>query len=243
MTWANRAKLIVGLIVVLALIVVFFVIFTQRNSQVISTSASIEAEEYKIGTDYAGNVIDQYVNVGDTVKKGEPLFTIKSLSVLQDVSVGLLSYNSASYSVTKDGTMTFRATVPGKISAIDTKAGGFVSAGADLATIDRSDSLYVEGDYMLSPRDYERIRTGAKVDLTLPNQTTISGKVKQVNVQTTNGDAQTAIQVSSKYLVQGAYSGLVNSGTPVTATLHLRQDGILAGPQDALLAFVQKIGL
>jgi multidrug resistance efflux pump len=243
MTWASRIKLFTGVVIVIALVAVFFVIFTQRNSQVISTSAQISAEEYQIGSDYAGNVTKQYVTVGDTVKAGDPLFQIKSLSVLQDVSSQLLSYKSASYTVSTDGTMTFLATVPGRISKIDTKQGGFVSAGADLATIDRSDSLFVLGEYTLSPRDYERIRSGATVDVRLPNQTVIEGTVKQITVQTTAGSATTSIQIASKYLVQGSASGLVNSGTPVTATLHLRQDGILAGPQDALLAFVQKIGL
>lgn len=243
MTWASRFKLFAGIVVVIILVAAFTVIFTKRQSQVISTSASIQAEEYKIGTDYSGSITKQYVVDGDKVTKGDPLFTIKSLSVLQDVSSNLLSYNSAAYSVTADGTMTFKATVTGTVTDIATKEGGFVQAGADLATIDAADSLFVMGDYNLTPRDYERIQSGGTVDLTLPNQTVLAGTVKKVSVQTTDGNAQTSVQVSSKYLVQGSASGLVAPGTPVTATLHLRQDGMFAGVQDAMLAFVQKIGL
>jgi multidrug resistance efflux pump len=243
MTWASRLKLFGGSLVVLLIVAASTVVFTQRQSQVVSTSAAIAAEEYAVGTDYSGTITKQYVTVGDTVAKGDKLFDLKSLSVKQDVSSQLLSYDSTSYSVRPDGTMTFRATVSGRVSKIDTKEGGFVTAGADLATIDRSGSLYVLGDYALTPRDYERIRQGAPVDLMLPNQTVIPGTVKQISVTTTNGTAQTEIHVASSGLAQGSYSGLVNPGTPVTATLHLRQDGVFAGAQDALLQFVQKIGL
>jgi multidrug resistance efflux pump len=243
MTWSSRFKLLAGILVVIVLVAAFTVIFTKRQSQVVSTSASIQAEEYEIGTDYSGSIVKQFVEVGDKVTKGDKLFQIKSLSVLQDVRSDLLSYKSTSYTVTPDGTMTFLATVSGIVSKIDTKEGGFVQSGADLATIDRADSLYVLGDYTLTPRDYERIQDGAIVELMLPNQTTVDGTVKKVSVQTTEGNAETEIEVASKYLVQGAYSGLVNPGTPITATLSLRQDGMFAGAQDAMLAFVQKIGL
>lgn len=243
MTWASRLKLFSGIIVVVLLVACFTVIFTKRQSQVISTSASIQAVEYNIGTDYSGSITKQYVIDGDTVKKGDPLFTVKSLSVLQDVSSNLLSYDSTAYSVAADGTMTFKATVAGTVTDVKTKEGGFVQAGADLATIDAANSMYVLGQYTLTPRDYERIQSGAEVDLLLPNQTTLKGSVKKVTVQTVAGEAQTNVEVASKYLVEGSASGLVTPGTPVTATLHLREDGMFAGVQDAMLAFVQKIGM
>ena len=41
MTWGNRIKMTVGILVVLALVAVFTVVFTQRQAQVISTSAAI----------------------------------------------------------------------------------------------------------------------------------------------------------------------------------------------------------
>jgi multidrug resistance efflux pump len=243
MTWANRLKLGLGLLLVVALAAVFTVIFTQRQSEVTSTSATIAADTYAVGTDYGGTVIVQNVNVGDPVAAGDVLFVVQSLSLLQDLQQNLVTFDTASYSVQPDGTMTFKATVPGIIADIDTKLGDFVQAGAELATINRADSLYVVGDYTLTPRDYERIEEGAPVDLILPNQTTLEGKVEEIAVRTADGQAQAEIKIASDYLVQGAYSGLVTPGTPVDAALHLRQDGVFAGVLDASADFLQQIGL
>ncbi|BDZ45797.1 HlyD family efflux transporter periplasmic adaptor subunit [Naasia aerilata] len=243
MTWANRLKLGAGLLLVVALVATLTVIFTHRQAEVASTSATIAADTYQVGTDYGGTVTMQNVSVGDEVVVGQFLFQVQSLSLLQDLQQGLVSFDTASYSVAEDGTMTFKATVAGTVATVDTKLGDFIQAGAKLATIDRADSLFVTGDYTLTPRDYERIDDGADVDLILPNQTTVPGRVEQVTVRTEDGQAQAQIKVSSDYLVQGAYNGLVTPGTPVDATLHLRQDGIFAGAIDASVGFLRQIGL
>lgn len=243
MTWASRFKLLVGLLVVVALVAVFTVIFTQRQSQVVSSSASIVAQQYQVGTDYSGNVVKQYVRVGDRVKAGAKLFEVRSPAVAEALKADASSFASSSYAVTADGTMTLVATVDGTVSKIASQAGSFVSGGSVLAVIDRAGSLTVQSDYLLTPRDYERIQRGATVDLMLPDRTTIPGTVDRITVQTVNGVARTRIRVVSTGLQDGARAGLVAPGTPISATLHLRQDGILAGAQDALLAFLKKIGL
>ena len=71
----------------------------------------------------------------------------------------------------------------------------------------------------------------------------LSGSVEKIEVQTVSGQAQSTILVSSRGLVEGTDDGLITPGTPVTATLHLRDDGPLAGPSDAFAALLRKIGL
>jgi multidrug resistance efflux pump len=139
--------------------------------------------------------------------------------------------------------MTFKATVSGTVSKVQVKQGDYVQPGSDLVTIDKARSLYVTGDYTLSPRDYERVEAGGSVDLVLPNQKVLPGRVEAVTVRTTQGQAQAQITVSSAELTEGAYSGLVTPGTPVTATLHLRQDDLFAGARDAGNDFLHKIGI
>ncbi|HEY8590176.1 MAG TPA: HlyD family efflux transporter periplasmic adaptor subunit [Naasia sp.] len=243
MTWLSRIKLFLGSIAVFAIVTASTLLFTQRQSEVASASADITADSYAIGTDYGGTVVTQNVGVGDTVAAGQELFAIQSLSLLQDLRDQAISFDTAAYYVTPDGLMVFRATVAGTVSEVGTKLGDFVQAGTDLAVIDRTDALYVVGDYLLTPRDYERIEDGAEVDIMLPNRTILPGTVELIQVSTTDGQAQAQIKVTSDELVHGAANGLVSPGTPVTATLHLRDDGPLAGVRDAAFDFLQQIGL
>jgi len=243
MTWMNRLKMTVGMLVVLVLVAGFTMIFTQRQQQVNSTSATIAAQEYSVGTDYSGTITRSYVENGDQVKEGDTLFEVQSLSLLQDLQTGLVTADTATYSVAEDGTMTLKAAVDGTVADVDLKEGSFVQAGGSLATIDKTGTLFVAADFVLTPRDYERIDSGAAVDLMLPNQTTIAGKVGIVSVETKDGDAETTLQVSSDQLVEGAYNGLVTPGTQIQAKLHLRDDGVLAGPVDTVTDFLRQIGV
>ena len=55
--------------------------------------------------------------------------------------------------------------------------------------------------------------------------------------------AKTTVRISSESLVDGGHHGLMSRGTPVGATLQLRDDGILAGVGDGLFDFLRKIGV
>lgn len=243
MTWINRLKLFGGLIAVVALVGVFTLVFNQRQNEVQSTSASITADSYVIGTDYGGTVTRQYVQTGDKVRPGEPLFQVRSLSLLQELNRNPVSFSTATYSVRKDGTMTFKATVAGTVGKVSTKQDDYVQPGEDLATIYKAGTLYAVADYSLTPRDYERLGNGASVDLVLPNRRILSGTVEGITVRTTNGQAQIQVKVASSGLVEGADSGLVTPGAPLSATVHLRQDGVLTAAQDATFDFFRRIGL
>lgn len=243
MTWISRIKLFLGSLAVVAIVAASTLLFTQRQSEVASTSATITADTYAVGTDYGGTVVAQNVTVGDTVAAGQELFTIQSLSLLQDLENNPIPFTTTAYSIGPDGLLIFRATVPGTVSEVGTKLGDFVQAGTDLAVIDRTDALYVMGDYLLTPRDYERIEDGAAVDIMLPNRTVLPGTVELIQVSTADGQAQAQIKVASDQLVYGSSNGLVSPGTPVTATLQLRDDGPLAGARDAAFDFLQQIGL
>jgi multidrug resistance efflux pump len=242
-TWGNRFKLLLGLVVVVAMVAAFTLVFNQRQQQATSTSATIGAQSYPVGTDYGGLVTRQYVQSGDLVEKGQKLFDVQSLRLQQDVAAGLVSATSASYPVSRDGTATLLATVSGRIASIDVEQGAFAQAGAVLAHIDRTGSLYVKANFTLTARDYARIADGAAVQVLLPNQRTVDGRVGTIEVETVNGAAQSTIHVVSNQLVEGSDNGLVSPGTPVVATLQLRDDGILSGPSDAFADLLRKIGL
>lgn len=243
MTWGNRIKMTVGILVVIALVAVFTVIFTQRQAQVISTSASIASQDFPVGTDYSGTVTSTDAEVGDVVKKGDVLFALQSPSLQKDLADDVVVPDTEAYTVADDGTITFMATVDGTLSRLDVREGGFLGSGTSVATIEKAGTLFVDADFTLTPRDYERIQDGATVDVMLPNQVVVEGSVDLVSVQTKDGAAAATVRVVSDQLTEGAYNGLVASGTPVEATMHLRDDGILAGPVDTMQDFLRQIGV
>lgn len=244
MTWRTRLKLLVGALVVLVIVAGLTVVFNQRQSQAVSTTASIEANRYPVGIDYGGTVIDALVENGDTVQEGDELFVLQSPSLEADLAEGLFKPETVAYTVTNEGVITLTAAAAGTISDVSTEPGSFAQAGQVLATIDQAGSLFVQANFVLTARDYSRISDGASVSLLLPNQETIEGTVDEIAVETSDtGDAELTVKVASDNLDDGAFNGLVKRGTPVNATLSLRDDGIFAGVGDMVNDFRRKIGV
>ena len=84
---------------------------------------------------------------------------------------------------------------------------------------------------------------GAKATILLPNNISIAGTVSTIEVATENGQAATQVRVDSPELTRGNLGDLTKSGTPVVATIQLRDDGPLAGVSDLAFDFLQQIGL
>ncbi|MFJ3029557.1 HlyD family efflux transporter periplasmic adaptor subunit [Curtobacterium sp. NPDC087080] len=246
MTWTNRLRLFGGLVVVLVIVAACTLVFNQRQSAVASTSAAIAAQEYAVGTDYGGTVTEEYVQEGDSVTKGEKLLQVQSLQLAQDIRKGVVGADTqtSAYDIGEDGFITFTAEVSGTVAKVDVKTGGYVQAGSELGTIHKQDSLFVTSEFTVTPRDYGRIQNGAEVELRLPDDRTITGTVKNVSVETNDaGKAKTTVDVESPELSASPSSGITSPGTPVDATLHLRDDGTLAGVTDAVRDFSRQIGL
>ncbi len=243
MTWGNRFRLLGGLVIVLVIVAGATLVLNQRENQVASGTASINAISYSVGSDYAGSVVSEAVKAGDRVKKGDPLMTIQSAGLLRDLSSPKTVPVSAAYTTSKNGTLTLTATEPGIVSTLKAQVGGIVGAGQTLAVIDRNGPLFVLAKFRVDSYDFARIEKNARVEIVLPNHKRINGTVSDVKVQTVGGEADAAIKVSSKDLIVGSNSGLVEPGTPVTAILHLRDDGPLAGVKDSFFSLLEQIGI
>lgn len=243
MTWGNRLRLAFGLLAVVLIVGACTVVFTQRQTRAESTTASITAEGYEVGSAYPGTVVEQLVAAGDLVEAGDELFEVRSPQLARDLAGDSVTAEDLGVPVTADGTYTVLSTVDGTVSEVLTPVGDFAGAGTMLATIIREKTLAVEAEFTLSARDYGRIAPGTTVDLLLPNDQQISGTVSEIEVETVGGQANSTITVDSGSLSSHAIGGLYQPGTPVTATLQLRDDGPWAGAVDALSDFVRKIGL
>lgn len=239
MTLANRFKLLVGLLVVLVIAALATYHLNESRGRAVSDSAQILAKTYEVGTPYSGLVIDQRVEVGDTVKAGQPLFTIDSAT---------LEYDRKTYHVdTTEGTkvdaaghLVVLASDNGIVTKIDAERGTFVGGSADLATVERASTLYVQAEYTLSAKEYARVAPHARVDVELPNHHTLTGHVARIDVRTAGGKAEAIMTVAVPGLTDGAQDGVVSSGAPVTATLALDNEGPVTTVADAVKGYLHK---
>ncbi|MHB8187696.1 MAG: HlyD family efflux transporter periplasmic adaptor subunit [Dermatophilaceae bacterium] len=83
--------------------------------------------------------------------------------------------------------VTYKAVSDGRLADVASQEGGFVQNGANLATIIAVGSQYAVADFVLSPRDYERIERGAAVSVRLPNNESVAGTVQSVTVKADAG--------------------------------------------------------
>ncbi len=243
MTWANRLRLLGGFLVVLVIVAGSTLVLNQREGQAASRSAAIEAVSYSVGSDYAGTVIDQYVAEGETVEKGDRLLAIQSATLLGALDSDKGVPESTAYTVTPEGVLTLIATEPGIVSNIEAQVGGFVGAGEALATVDRSGSLFVTADFELDPYNFARIDEGARVEIVLPDHSRVEGTVSTVRVDTVDGQADAEVEVVSEELATSTQGGLIAPGTPVTAIMHLRDEGPLAGLKSSVFQLLEQVGI
>jgi multidrug resistance efflux pump len=244
MTWINRIRLLTGLLGVFALVAVLTLVFNQRETRAASLSATVSADTYIVGAAYGGTVIKQYVKDGDTVDTGQKLFTILSVGLQQDLANGLQIQSSKAYDVdTEKGTLTYKATVAGRVTELQARMGNALANNEPFAKITVLDSQFVDAHYLLTPRDYERVSEGAPASIRLPNNRSIDGSVSTIEVATDNGQARTRIRIDSPDLIRQDLGDLTKPGTPVVATVRLRDDGPLAGVSDLAFSTLQQIGL
>lgn len=244
MTWTNRFRLLAGVLGVVLLVAVLTLIFNQRQTQATSTTATVGAVNAHVGAVYGGTVIRQHVRVDSTVTEGDRMFTVQSISLRQDLANGLEVPDSTTYTVNeRSGTITYLAPASGQVTRVWATVGSSPTSGESLARIVAADSQFVDAQFTLSPRDYERISEGAAAEILLPNNQRVPGTVSTIEVATTDAQAATKLRVESPELKDPELAALTRSGTPVTVTVQLRDDGPLAGVTDLAFDFLRQIGL
>ena len=241
MTWANRLRFGAGILVVALIATLGIVVFNQRQHRIDSLSAAIMAIEHPVGIDYSGIVTAMYVSVGDVVEEGDPLMTLNSAALERDIADGLVSEDRNG--VDPSGELTVVASVPGAITDLDVGTGSYAWQGVPIGVISEQDSLYVEADYLVSTVDFGRIEDVARVEIMLPDSTMLEGQVAGFDAEKAGSESLITLRVSSEQLDWGAVADLVQPGTPVLATVNLRDDGFLAGTGDMLSTLVHRIGL
>ena len=241
MTWENRLRLTLGVFGVIALVAVLTLVFNQRQNQITSYTGKVSADEYTVGADYAGTVVKQDVQQGQSVTKGQRLFVVQSLALKESLSKGLVVPDTDAYRVAaKRGTITYYAVTDGQVTELQARLGNSV-AGGSLATI-AADSRFVLANFKLVPRDYARVHNGSPARIRLANDQVVTGTVSDVSASTSDSGTVSTIRVISDELAT-VTAALSAPGAPVNVTIALEDSGPLAGVGDAFTDTLAKIGL
>ena len=227
MTWTSRIRLLGGMLLVLVLAALATYQLNETRGVAVSDSAQILAKTYGVGTPYSGLVVDQLVDVGDPVTTGQQLFVIDSATLQYDVENGFARPATEATQIDAAGRLVVLATGDGVITEVLSERGTFVQSAAQLATVQRANTLYVQAEYTLTPNEYARVADDATATVVLPNQRAITAHVSEVQVETVAGSAQAVLTLTGASLKDGAENGLVSAGTPVTAELQLDNDGVV----------------
>ncbi|GIG40752.1 HlyD family efflux transporter periplasmic adaptor subunit [Cellulomonas phragmiteti] len=239
MTWASRIRLLAGTFLVLVVAALATYHLNETRGRATSSSAQILAQTYAVGSPYAGLVADHLVDVGDEVEEGDPLFVIDSAGLTYDLAHGLVTDPPEFTSLDDQGRLVVLATGDGRVTQLTATRGTFVPTASTLATVQREDTLYVQGEYTLTAKEYARLPDGADVTITLPNESTLAGRVQRVDVTTVDGQAQAVVRITSDELVDGADNGLVTAGTPVVAQIALTNDGVVTTVAGKVRTYVE----
>jgi HlyD family secretion protein len=244
MTWTNRLRLWLSILMSLAIIFLLVIIFNQRQHTIQSSSATIIAPRVQVASNYGGIVTKQYVTVGQKVTLGDVLFDVSSVSLQQDLAnkVKVLSTDALAIDSVK-GVLTYKATTSGTVTLVYAQEGSYLSATQPLAIITGDTGRIVEAQFLLTPREYALVDKGAAVSLRLPDNSSISGLVDSAIVATQQGQAVVTVRITSSDLDARNLNLLATDGAPVSAVVRLRDEGFLAGPTDALRALLRKVGL
>ncbi len=173
------------------------------------------------------------------------MFDVSSVSLQQDLANGVKVASSDALTIdTAKGVLTYKATTErhGDPGATPRRA-ATSSATQPLAVVTADTGRVVEAHFLLTPREYALIDKGAQVTLRLPDNSSVTGIVDSALVATQQGQAVVTVRITSDDLNSKNLNLLATDGAPVSAVVRLRDEGILAGPTDALRSLIRKIGL
>jgi multidrug resistance efflux pump len=237
-TWRTAVKLFTGIVLVVVVVGALTFELGDRMSTARAVSATIRAQQYDVGTDYAGVIVQEYVSLGDTVEEGEPLFALRSNGLSRDLANGLVTPDESPYGI-QGNTIVLQAATPGTVTDLGFVKGAFVPVNATIATIEVDQSLYVEADFRLQPSEYALVREAREVQVTLPNEETVTATITGVSVRTEGGLAETRIRATASALTD---EDVFTAGTPVSVTVDLRRDGLVDTASDFFRGLVTPMG-
>ncbi len=224
MSFLTRLKYLFGLLLVVAAVAALTLSMNDRISTVHDVSATVRTHEYGVATPYPGIVVKRNVDVGDHVRKGQPLFVVQSSQLARDIANHALKPKKSPYDIRDGSKVVIRATSAGKVSEVHPIHGASVVANQTLARVQEKGTSFVQADFRLTPKEYALMRRAKQVTVRLPDQRTVQAEVTRLRVQTQGDQAQTRLRAVSPLLDN---RGLFASGTPVDVDVKIRTGGLV----------------
>lgn len=241
MTWFNRFKLLVGLVAVVAVAGVALIQLNDDRGRATSTTAQIAAESYTLGTPYSGTIIAQPAEVGQPVAEGDPIFVIESPALELEIAEGLIE-PEGNANIDAEGNFLVPANTPGVLTETSVATGAFVQASSELASVQSEGTLQVKAEYEMTASQYGRLADDAPVTLLLPDGRELTGSTADVSVERTDDGASRVVLsvVSEELSALAREDRLITTGTPVTAEVQLRNEGVVADISEAVKGYVSQ---
>ncbi len=225
MKLSGRIKFFFGIIIVFAIVALLTFILNITMSTSHSVQAELSAQARSIGTDYAGLVVKQNVEEGQKITKDQVLFEIDSQQLKQALAAGLVKEKDLPFTLTSDTQdIQLRATSDGVMSTISYREGSFVPAGGVVASAYVVDSLFVVAHFKLSPPDYARIEQDTPIEVLFPDNTKKQASITSVNLESSSDKQNVDTVIKAKISDVDMSDFRFSVGTPVNATLHLKQN-------------------
>ena len=167
------------------------------------------ANTYTVKSLVKGTVLTADFEVGDTIEKGTVLYTIDSSDVATSVEKAQLALEQAqrSYDDTADA-QYIRSVIGGTVASIKVKAGDYVTAGQEIATVRDDSSLLLTLEFPAADASGFAVGQAAEVILNGTLET-LSGTVQAV--------AGTDTISSGNLLVRTVTIAVKNNGSLTTA--------------------------
>ena len=167
------------------------------------------ANTYTVKSLVKGTVLTADFEVGDTIEKGTVLYTIDSSDVATSVEKAQLALEQAqrSYDDTADA-QYIRSVIGGTVASIKVKAGDYVTAGQEIATVRDDSSLLLTLEFPVADASGFAVGQAAEVILNGTFET-LSGTVQAV--------AGTDTISSGNLLVRTVTIAVKNNGSLTTA--------------------------
>ncbi|MCM6763297.1 HlyD family efflux transporter periplasmic adaptor subunit [Rathayibacter sp. ZW T2_19] len=192
-----------------------------------AASAQLVTEDYSLGTPFAGTIQDLTISRGDSVQKGDVLFSLQSAILESDMQTKDFTSADVGYTIEPGGLMVFTAALDGVVKQVDTEIGAFVEEDEILAVVAIADSIHLESEFSLGARDYSRIPVGGTVAVAMPDGTTVDAEIYDIEVeQYRNGRATTVVRARTDEITTQDYNVV---GAPVRAELRLQDDESFGG--------------
>lgn len=235
MSFLARFKFLIGLLLVVAIVASLFMYLNYTMSNISSQRATLETDSYAVSTEYDGALRRMFVDTGDKVEEGDPLFEISSPSLTQAVRNDQAEDSSPLYEVADNGNMILLATAPGIVQQINYSNGAYIEVGGEIATVATDNARYVIAHYLLSAPDYSRINRENLVQVTLPDNSKYEAKVFDISLEQENEQVYTVVR--ARLPKDANILPTFASGTPVSTSWQLDNSDW----QNSLIKFIRAL--